>query len=137
MPKVTFRFEGEERVVEVPPGTNLLEAAEKCGAREGHACGGVCACSTCHVYVLKGFQSLTEAEDKEQDILDKATAVKPSSRLGCQAEVGNEDVLVEISSESVQAWYDERPKERKERNERLIAEGKAIPPPARDLRKTR
>jgi ribosomal protein L13E len=44
-------------------------------------------------------------------------------------------VLVEISSESIQAWYDERPKERKERNDRLIAEGKAIPPPARDLRK--
>ena len=135
MPKVTFKFEGRELTADVRPGTNLLEAAEACGAREGHACGGVCACSTCHVYVLKGGNSLTEAEDREQDILDKAFDVKHTSRLGCQAEVGNEDVLVEISAESLQAFYDENPKEREERNARLLAEGKAIPPPARDLRK--
>jgi 2Fe-2S ferredoxin len=135
MPKVTFRYEGKEVTTEVPAGTNLLEAAEKCGAREGHACGGVCACSTCHLYVVKGFNSLVEAEDKEQDILDKAFDVKPTSRLGCQAEVLNEDVVAEISVESLQAWYDEHPKERAERDERLRTEGKAIPPPARDLRK--
>ena len=135
VPKVTFRSEGKELIADVPAGTNLLEAAEKCGAREGHACGGVCACSTCHVYVLKGFNSLTEADDKEQDILDKAFDVKPSSRLGCQAEVGSEDVFVEISAESLQAWYDENPKQRHERDARLLAEGKAVPGPARDLRK--
>jgi 2Fe-2S ferredoxin len=135
VPKVTYRFEGRELVADVAPGTNLLDAAQKCGAREGHACGGVCACSTCHVYVTKGFQSLTEAEDKEQDILDKAFDVKPSSRLGCQAEVGSEDVVVDISAESLQAWYDENPKDRHERDERLQREGKQIPAPARDLRR--
>lgn len=137
MPKVTFKWEGQEATVEVKPGTNLLEAAEECGAREGHACGGVCACSTCHVYVTKGFNSLTEASDREQDILDKAFDVKHYSRLGCQAEVGNEDVDVTISEESLRAWYDENPKERHERDARLQAEGKAIPPPAKDLRKMR
>jgi 2Fe-2S ferredoxin len=135
VPKVTFRHEGKELTAEVPAGTNLLEAAEKCHAREGHACGGVCACSTCHVYVTSGFNSLVPAEDREQDILDKAFDVKPSSRLGCQAEVTNQDVTVVISEESLRAWYDENPKERAERDERLLKEGKAIPPPATDLRK--
>jgi 2Fe-2S ferredoxin len=134
MPKVTYRFEGREISADVAPGTNLLDAAQACGAREGHACGGVCACSTCHVYVLQGAASLGEASDREQDILDKAFDVKPSSRLGCQAEVGTQDVLVEISAESLRAWYDEHPNERRERDLRLQAEGKAIPPPARDLR---
>jgi 2Fe-2S ferredoxin len=137
VPKVTYRFEDKEVTAEVPRGTNLLEAAERCGAREGHACGGVCACSTCHVYVLKGYASLTEAEDREQDILDKAFDVKHYSRLGCQAEVGTEDVLVQITTESLQAWYDENPKQRHERDARLLAEGKSIPAPARDLRKGR
>jgi 2Fe-2S ferredoxin len=135
VPKVTFRYEAQEVVVDVPPGTNLLEAAELGHAREGHMCGGVCACSTCHVYVGKGFNSLVEAEEKEQDILDKAFDVRPSSRLGCQAEVTNQDVTVDISDESLRAWYDENPKARHERDERLLREGKTIPPPAIDLRK--
>lgn len=135
MPKVTYKFEGKEVSIDVKPGTNLLDAAQECGAREGHACGGVCACSTCHVWVHKGFDSLSEPDDREQDILDKAFDVKPVSRLGCQAEVGTEDVYVEITPESLQAWYDENPKERAERDARLRAEGKAIPPPAKDLRK--
>lgn len=135
MPKVTFLFEGREVTVEVPRGTNLLEAAEACGAREGHACGGVCACSTCHVWVRKGFESLSEPSDREQDILDKAFDVKPFSRLGCQAEVDQDDVLVEITPESLQAWYDENPQERAERDRRLREEGRPVPGPARDLRK--
>ncbi len=135
MPKVTFRFEGREATADVAPGTNLLDAAEACGAREGHACGGVCACSTCHVYVTRGYSSLSEPSDREQDILDKAFDVKHHSRLGCQAEVLDQDVEVEISAESLQSWYDEHPAERRERDERLRAEGRAVPGPARDLRK--
>lgn len=134
MPKVTYRFEGKEITVEAKPGDNLLDIALPAGVREGHACGGVCACSTCHVYITKGFESLVEADDDEQDILDKAFDVKWNSRLGCQAELGTEDVEVDLSEESLQAWYDENPVERKERDERLKAEGKAIPGPARDLR---
>lgn len=135
MPKVTFIVEGQELSAEVRPGTNLLEAADEAGAKMGHACGGVCACSTCHVWVRKGFDSLVEADDREEDILDKAFDVKPTSRLGCQAEVDADDVVAEITPESLQAWYDEHPNERRERDERLQAEGKAIPGPARDLRR--
>jgi len=135
VPKVTFRFEGKEVSADVAPGTNLLDASDAAHAKEGHACGGVCACSTCHLWIRSGFDSLSEPSDKEQDILDKAFDVKHFSRLGCQAEVGDEDVVAEITAESLQSWYDENPKERHERDERLRAEGKAIPAPARDLRK--
>ena len=117
MPKVTFldpRGKPEGKTVEVRPGTNLLEASKDAGAHHGSACGGVCTCSTCHVWVKKGFESLNEASDKEQDILDRAFDVKPYSRLGCQAEVTNQDLLVQITEESEKTWYDEHPKERHE-----------------------
>ncbi|HWV37094.1 MAG TPA: 2Fe-2S iron-sulfur cluster-binding protein [Vulgatibacter sp.] len=114
MPKITFT--NWNVTVEVEPGTTILEAAESAeaqGVKMGHVCGGVCACSTCHCYVQLGFDSLDEASDREEDILDKAFDVKPVSRLGCQAEVGTEDLVVEVSEESLQAWYDEHPEERR------------------------
>ena len=99
--------------IEVKRGESILEAAESCGARVGHACGGNLACSTCHVYVQQGLDSLPEIHDKENDIMDKAFDVRPESRLGCQATLGDEDVVVEISEESLKAWLDENPDERK------------------------
>jgi 2Fe-2S ferredoxin len=106
MPKVRFLKEAIE--VEVPAGTSILEAARKGGAPEGDRCGGVCACSTCHVYVVKGFDSTSEIEDEEYDILDKAFDVRMESRLGCQAKIqGDLDVI--ISDESFQAFLDEHP----------------------------
>ena len=107
MPKITFLPDGN--TIEVAPGTSILHAAKKCGAQVGYACGGVCACSTCHVYVKQGFDSLSEQEEKEEDILDKAFDVRATSRLGCQAKVAGEDVVVEITRESRQAWLDEHP----------------------------
>jgi 2Fe-2S ferredoxin len=98
--------------VEVEAGTSILEAAEHCGARVGHACGGNLACSTCHVWVEEGFDSLSEIVDKEYDIMDKAFDVKPESRLGCQARVSDEDLVVEVTEESHKAWLDEHPEER-------------------------
>src|SRR3954469_7207451 len=98
---------------EVKRGESILEAAEECGARVGHACGGNLACSTCHVYVHTGLDSLPEIHDKENDIMDKAFDVRPESRLGCQAKVGDEDLVIEISEESLRAWLDENPDERK------------------------
>ena len=83
MAKVRYPVEGKE--IDVPVGTSLLEASGKAHVPHGSACGGVCACSTCHVYVNKGAQLLSEAEDDEQDILDKAFDVRATSRLGCQA----------------------------------------------------
>ena len=107
MTRVRFVPDGNE--VEVEEGTSILDAARRCGAQVGSACGGVCACSTCHVYVTRGFDSLSDIEDEEFDILDKAFDVRPTSRLGCQAKVGEEDLEVDISAESFQAFLDEHP----------------------------
>jgi 2Fe-2S ferredoxin len=109
MPKV--RFLKERLDIEVPEGTTILEAAKLAGAPEGDRCGGVCACSTCHVYVVEGFDSTSDVEDDEFDILDKAFGVRSTSRLGCQAKVQG-DIAVEISDESFDAFLDEHPQEK-------------------------
>lgn len=117
MPKLTFKNPhgpaSAPITVEVKRGLSILDAAEECGARVGHACGGNLACSTCHVYVDAGLDSLGEISDKENDIMDKAFDVRPESRLGCQAKVADDDLVVEISEESLRAWLDENPEERK------------------------
>jgi 2Fe-2S ferredoxin len=120
MPRVRFRSPFDDVVIEVPNGTSILEAAEQCGATVGHACGGVCACSTCHVWVKRGLESLSEQEEAEADRLDQAFDVRANSRLSCQSLVGSEDVDVEITQESLQAFLDENP----ELRHRLEAEGK-------------
>jgi len=108
MPTVRFVDQGVE--VEVPLGASLLEAAQKSHAPEGSACGGVCACSTCHVYVEKGSELLSEAEEGEEDILDKAFDVRMNSRLGCQAKLEKDGVVeLRISKESLDAFYNEHP----------------------------
>ena len=117
MPKVTFQNpQGTKStgplVVICARGKTILDAAEDHGARVGHACGGNLACSTCHVWVHEGIDSLPEVTDKENDIMDKAFDVRPESRLGCQAKLGDEDVVVEITEESLRAWLDENPEER-------------------------
>ncbi len=111
MPKVRFEPEGIE--IEVPVGTSILEASQKAHAQVGSACGGVCACSTCHVYVKQGLDDLAAASDREEDIMDKAFDVRPSSRLGCQSKILRDTtVVVEISRESRQAYLDEHPEAR-------------------------
>ena len=118
MPKLTFQNPLGAKstgpiTLEVAPGTSILEAAEECGARVGHACGGNLACSTCHVWVHAGLGSLPEVTDKENDIMDKAFDVRAESRLGCQCKLAGADIVVEISEESHRAWLDENPEERK------------------------
>lgn len=108
MTKVLFVDQGLE--VEVPIGSSILDASRLAGAPEGDACGGVCACSTCHVYVVQGRQLLAEAEEDEEDILDKAFDVRMESRLGCQAKIRADGVVhVKISKESIDAFYNEHP----------------------------
>ena len=98
---------------EVAVGASILEAAQKAGAPEGYACGGVCACSTCHVYVTKGAELLSEQEDEEADILDKAFDVRQNSRLGCQSKIHTDGVIeVEITRESLEAYENEHPEAR-------------------------
>ncbi|AKF82726.1 2Fe-2S iron-sulfur cluster-binding protein [Myxococcus sp. MISCRS1] len=120
MPKVTFKSPLAEVSVDVPPGTILLDAAEQSGAQVGHSCGGVCGCSTCHIWVRKGLDSLSEQSDAEADRLDMGFDVRPYSRLSCQTEVSQEDVVVEITEESLTAFMDENPVIRRA----LEAEGK-------------
>ena len=113
MPKVRFEPEGIE--IEVPVGTSILEASNKAHAQVGSACGGVCACSTCHVYVKQGLGDLSAASDREEDIMDKAFDVKANSRLGCQSKILRDTtVVVQISRESRQAFLDEHPEIREE-----------------------
>jgi 2Fe-2S ferredoxin len=61
-----------------------------------HACEKSCACTTCHVVVREGFESLADAEEKEEDLLDRAWGLEATSRLSCQALVADEDLVVEI-----------------------------------------
>ncbi|HET9956767.1 MAG TPA: 2Fe-2S iron-sulfur cluster-binding protein [Polyangiaceae bacterium] len=112
MPRV--RFVDQNIEVEVPVGSSILAAAQGSGAPEGSACGGVCACSTCHVYVEAGADLLSPAEEGEEDILDKAFDVRMSSRLGCQARLQRDGLVsVRISKESLDAFYNEHPNERR------------------------
>lgn len=106
----TVKFVDQDIEVEVELGTSILEAAKAARAPEGDACGGVCACSTCHVYVEQGSGLLSEAEEDEEDILDKAFDVRMTSRLGCQAKIVRPGTLtVRISRESLEAFYNEHP----------------------------
>jgi len=120
VPRIHFKSPLEDVTVEVAKGSTLLEAAEAAGAQVGHTCGGVCACSTCHVWVKKGLESLSEQQDNEMDRLDQAFDVRPYSRLSCQSEVGEADIDVWITEESLSAYMDENPQVRHQ----LEAEGK-------------
>lgn len=116
MPKITFKNpygkDSAPLTAHAEPGASILEVAEECGARVGHACGGNLACSTCHVWVHDGIESLPDVSDQENDIMDKAFDVRPESRLACQAKCANADLVVEITEESLRAWLDENPDER-------------------------
>ncbi len=83
-------------VIEVEPGITICDAALQNDIEIEHACEKSCACTTCHVIVREGFNSLDEATEDEEDLLDKAWGLEPESRLSCQAQVGEEDLVVEI-----------------------------------------
>ena len=83
-------------VLEAKRGDNLIEVALAAGINIEHACEMSCACTTCHVVVREGFDSLEESDELEDDLLDKAWGLEPDSRLSCQIEVGDEDLVIEI-----------------------------------------
>lgn len=83
-------------VIEAEPGVTICDAALASGIEIEHACEKSCACTTCHVVVREGFESLGEADDTEEDLLDKAWGLEPESRLSCQTLVGEEDLVIEI-----------------------------------------
>ena len=86
----------EGAVVEAEPGQTICDAALASDIDIEHACEKSCACTTCHVIVREGFESLNESSEDEDDLLDKAWGLEPESRLSCQALVGSEDLVVEI-----------------------------------------
>ena len=77
-------------------GMSICEALLDNGINIEHACDMSCACTTCHVIVRQGFSSLNEAQEEEEDLLDKAWGLEPHSRLGCQALVAQQDLVIEI-----------------------------------------
>jgi len=83
-------------VIDVPPGTSLCDGLLQNGIEIEHACEKSCACTTCHVVVREGFGSLDEADEKEEDLLDKAWGLEPNSRLSCQAKVASTPLVIEI-----------------------------------------
>jgi 2Fe-2S ferredoxin len=86
----------EGALIEAEPGTSICNAALANGIEIEHACEKSCACTTCHVILREGFDSLGEAGEAEEDLLDKAWGLEPESRLSCQAIVGEEDLVIEI-----------------------------------------
>ncbi|MCZ6469755.1 MAG: ISC system 2Fe-2S type ferredoxin [Gammaproteobacteria bacterium] len=86
----------EGAVLKVEPGISLCNAMLDNNIEIEHACEKSCACTTCHVYVREGFDSLQEATEDEDDYLDKAWGLDMDSRLSCQAIVGKEPLVIEI-----------------------------------------
>ncbi|MEO7306080.1 MAG: 2Fe-2S iron-sulfur cluster-binding protein [Ferruginibacter sp.] len=88
MYSITFKFEqkGLEPITltGIEPDQSILEIALKNDIELHHNCGGVCACSTCHIYVQQGDEFLEELSDKEEDFIDRAVSPRINSRLGCQ-----------------------------------------------------
>ena len=94
MPKVTFlpvnqTFDGS-------PGESILEIAIANDVPLQHACGGFCACTTCHIQVKEGLESLSEMEEDENERIERVHGLTPKSRLGCQTKLGKSDITVEI-----------------------------------------
>lgn len=100
MPKLKFLPhevicpEGAE--IDADTGESILNAALAKDIHIEHACEKSCACTTCHVIVREGFHSLEEAEENEEDYLDKAWGLEPESRLSCQALIAEDDLVIEI-----------------------------------------
>jgi len=83
-------------VFEAESGTSICDSLLQHGIEIEHACEKSCACTTCHVYIREGFESLEESDENEDDYLDKAWGLDPDSRLSCQAKVASQDIVIEI-----------------------------------------
>ncbi len=98
--RVLFENGAAEQIIEFDPGKapfqhdgkpgSILDVLLGHGIHLEHACGGNCACTTCHVIIKSGERHLSEAEENELDLLDKAPGLTPTSRLGCQAVIEND-----------------------------------------------
>ncbi|MEO6541723.1 MAG: 2Fe-2S iron-sulfur cluster-binding protein [Ferruginibacter sp.] len=106
MYSITFKFEqkGLEPITltGIEPDQSILEIALKNDIELHHNCGGVCACSTCHIYVQQGDEFLEELSDKEEDFIDRAVSPRINSRLGCQCvlQVGDGEISVTLPDQT-------------------------------------
>ena len=82
--------------IDVEPGKSICDALLDADIHIEHACEKACACTTCHVVVREGLESLDPAEELEEDMLDKAWGLEPASRLSCQAIIKDRDLVIEI-----------------------------------------
>ena len=100
MPKITIlpheNLCPQGRVIDATTGVSVCDTLLKNGIEIEHACEKVAACTTCHVIVRQGLDSLDDAEEKEEDMLDKAWGLEPDSRLSCQTLVEGTDLVVEL-----------------------------------------
>ena len=100
MPRITFLPHEvicpDGAIIEAESDESILNVALRNNIHIEHACEKSCACTTCHVVVRQGLDSLEEASENEEDYLDKAWGLEPESRLSCQALVGSEDLVIEI-----------------------------------------
>ena len=104
--RVVFESGEPERVIEFNPAEapfqhdgrpgSILDVLLGHGIHLEHACGGNCACTTCHVIIKGGGNTLSESEDSEEDLLDKAPGLTPPSRLGCQAVLEDPDAEIVV-----------------------------------------
>jgi ferredoxin, 2Fe-2S len=105
MPKITFKFEEKDKTpvtVDIDKGEMILDVALDNDIDLHHNCGAVCACSTCHIYVESGADSLAEISEKEEDFVDRARNPKYNSRLACQCTLLEDtDLVVTIPDQSV------------------------------------
>ncbi len=101
MAKVIFKFEQEDLepvvVTNAEVDESILDVAEDNDIHLNHNCGGVCACSTCHIYVEKGDEHLEEITDREEDFIDRAINPRLESRLGCQSIILEESAEIEVT----------------------------------------
>jgi ferredoxin, 2Fe-2S len=104
--RVIYESGEPERVIEFDPSqapfqhdgqpASILDVLLGHGIHLEHACGGNCACTTCHVVVREGLNSLSEASEQEEDLLDRAPGLTPMSRLGCQAVIEDADTQIVV-----------------------------------------
>ena len=97
--KINFEQKGLEPVLlkDIASGDSLLEVLLDNNIELHHNCGGVCACSTCHMYINKGDEHIEELSDKEEDFIDRAINPRINSRLGCQCELLPGEGIIEIT----------------------------------------
>ena len=86
----------EGAVIQATPGVSVCDSLLQNGIEIEHACEKSCACTTCHVVVRAGYDSLDAPEEKEEDLLDKAWGLEATSRLSCQARMRDADLVIEI-----------------------------------------